>query len=188
MTSALLVIDAQQSFISRPFWDTSLVDQWVPAQRALIEAAEQAGIAIVRILHAAPGSHGPFDPESGQVYPLEDVAFTPAVTFIKTAHNAFSDTGLDRWLRTRQITRLAISGIRTEQCCETTARVASDLGYQVDFVSDATLTFPMTRNDRTWSAQDIRSRTELVLEGRFARIIDAASLCRTWTANDTPTP
>ncbi|XLM22660.1 isochorismatase family protein, partial [Chromobacterium piscinae] len=32
----------------------------------------------------------------------------------------------------------AISGIRTEQCCETTARVASDLGYEVDFVSEAT--------------------------------------------------
>ena len=84
-----------------------------------------------------------------------------------------ADTGLDGWLRERGIRRLLVAGIRTEQCCETTTRVASDLGYQVDFVSEATLTFPMTdpRSGRTYSAQDIRERTELVLRDRFARIV-----------------
>jgi nicotinamidase-related amidase len=61
--------------------------------------------------------------------------------------------------------------IRTEQCCETTTRHASDSGYEVDYVTEATLTFAMTdRNGRVWAPEEIKARTELVLDGRFARI------------------
>jgi nicotinamidase-related amidase len=71
-----------------------------------------------------------------------------------------------------RIQRLIISGIRTEQCCETTTRHASDSGYQVDYVTEATLTFPMTdHRGRTWSPEEIKERTELVLHDRFARIV-----------------
>ena len=74
-------------------------------------------------------------------------------------------------LRQRGIGRLIVSGIRTEQCCETTTRHASDLGFEVDFVTEATLTFPMTHaSGSIFSANDIRIRTELVLSNRFARI------------------
>ena len=45
------------------------------------------------------------------------------------------------------------------------------MGYSVDFVSEATLTFAMKdARGRTWSADEIKSRTELVLDQRFARI------------------
>jgi nicotinamidase-related amidase len=68
-----------------------------------------------------------------------------------------------------------VSGIRTEQCCETTTRHASDLGFEVVFVTEATLTFPMTHAaGRTWGAGEIQERTELVLDGRFARITTVA--------------
>jgi len=40
---------------------------------------------------------------------------------------------------------------------------------------NATLTFPMrTRAGREVSAAEIRERTELVLDGRFARIVSTA--------------
>ena len=61
----------------------------------------------------------------------------------KTSHNAFTTTGLQQLLTSRGISELVICGIRTEQCCETTARVASDLGYRVTFVTDATATTPI---------------------------------------------
>jgi nicotinamidase-related amidase len=68
-----------------------------------------------------------------------------------------------------------VTGIRTEQCCETTTRHASDLGFQVRYVTDATLTFPMqARSGRKFSPAEIRERTELVLDGRFARIVTTA--------------
>jgi hypothetical protein len=40
-----------------------------------------------------------------------------------------------------------VCGIRTEQCCETTARVAFDLGYHVTFVTEATATGPIAQRD-----------------------------------------
>lgn len=65
-----------------------------------------------------------------------------------------------------------VSGIRTQQCCETTTRHASDCGYEIDFISEATMTFAMTdRNGRSCSAQSIKERTEMVLDGRFARVL-----------------
>lgn len=61
-----------------------------------------------------------------------------------------------------------ISGIRTEQCCETTARVASDLGYTVEFVLDATATTPLTAAGVTLTPAQLKERTAAVLDGRFA--------------------
>ncbi|MDI4638612.1 MULTISPECIES: isochorismatase family protein [Halomonadaceae] len=180
MTTALLMIDVQASFPARDYWDETLAAPWRIHQRKLLNLASEAGIPMVRIFHEAPGSATPFDPEHGLIRPLEGFDDSAAATFHKRAHNAFTDTALGAWLDARGIRRLVISGIRTEQCCETTARVGSDLGYEVDFVSQATLTFPMQRHGRTWSADEIRARTELVLEGRFARVVEVATLQEEW--------
>ena len=178
--TALLMIDVQSSFPVRDYWVESLAEAWRPNQRALLNAAKANQIPVVRILHEAPGSQGSFDPVNCLVCPLEDFNDEVAVAFNKRVHNAFSDTSLESWLHEREIAHLAISGLRTEQCCETTARVASDLGFSVDFISDATLTFPMTCQGITWSAEDIKARTELVLEERFARIISTSDLIDEW--------
>ena len=61
--------------------------------------------------------------------------------------------------------------IRTEQCAETTTRHASDLGWTVDFVPDATLTWDMVQPDGApLTAADIKARTTTVLQGRFATL------------------
>ena len=169
--TALLLIDVQASFPARDYWVESLAQTWRPKQRAVLNAAQANDIPVVRILHEEPGSQGAFDPDGDLICPLDDFNDEVAVT---------SDTSLEKWLRERGIERLAISGIRTEQCCETTARVASDLGFSVDFISDATLTFPMTRHGIIWSADDIKARTELVLEDRFARIISTQDMINEW--------
>jgi nicotinamidase-related amidase len=168
--TAVLSIDVQQSFPARDYWREDDVPAFRSNITRLIEGATQKGWPVVRILHEE--AEGAFSQASGLVKPLDWMPTTHAAEFIKHVHNAFTDTGLDRWLRSRGIRKLIVSGIRTEQCCETTTRVASDLGYEVDFVGEATLTFPMTdkRTGRQFSAAEIRERTELVLRDRFARI------------------
>jgi nicotinamidase-related amidase len=67
-----------------------------------------------------------------------------------------------------------------EQCCETTARIAADLGYAVDFVLDATMTFPIPNGDVPGEELDvaaIEERTVYVLRRRFARIVSTQDLC-----------
>jgi nicotinamidase-related amidase len=167
--TALLVIDAQESFRHRPYFVGDDVPGFVGRLQALVDGAASAGIPVVQIFHVEPS--GPFSLASGNVRTLAPLAIEPAATFHKQRHSALVGSGLDVWLVEHGIRRLIVSGIRTEQCCETTTRHASDLGYEVDYVGEATLTFPMEdAAGRVWSAAEIRARTELVLSERFARI------------------
>ncbi|MBS1203557.1 MAG: hydrolase [Proteobacteria bacterium] len=166
--TALINIDTQQSFFHREYWQENDSPDFQQSISALISGCEARGVPVVDIFHVADS--GPFSLESGFVSPMPFLTHQPAVTFYKHVHNAFTDTGLDRWLRVRDINHLIICGIRTEQCCETTARVAADLGYCVTFASEATLTFPMTHKGITLDCDALRHRTETVLEGRFATI------------------
>jgi nicotinamidase-related amidase len=167
--TALIVVDVQESFRQAPYWDPSELPAYLACQQALIDGAKAAGMSIVQIFHV--DTDDAFTLESGLVRTLEGITITPDVTFHKGVHSALVGTGLEAWLREKGIRRVIVSGIRTEQCCETTTRHASDLGFEVDFVTEATLTFPMTHaSGSIFSANDIRIRTELVLSNRFARI------------------
>ena len=79
---------------------------------------------------------------------LNGLSFTPAATFHKRSHSALIGSGLDVWLTQHGIGRVITSGIRSEQCCETTTRHASDLGYRVDYVTEATSNLPDDRSPR----------------------------------------
>ena len=168
--TALVVIDAQESFRQRDYWNEHEAKPFIDRLQQLVDGANKAGIAIVQVFHVDPS--GPFSLASGHVKTLAPLSITPEAVIHKHRHSAFIGSPLGVWLTERGIRRLLISGIRTEQCCETTTRHASDLGYAVDFVSEATLTFGMTdRDGRAWSGAEIKARTELVLEDRFARVV-----------------
>ena len=178
MNTALLVIDAQESFRHRPYFNPALLPDYLAAQNALIDACRARGVPVVRILHSdgPPTPDNPFALESGHVRPLDGLSvFDPSAQFIKHRHSALVGTGLDVWLTERGIRRLIVSGIRTEQCCETTTRHASDMGWTVDFCVDATLTFDMTQPDGTpLPAAQIKARTATVLAGRFCTLCSVA--------------
>lgn len=204
MKSCLLVIDVQESFRHRPYFSEAALPAYLAAQNALIAGCVAAGVPVVRVLHSdGPEVAGnPFALASGHVRALDGLlGFEAAATFIKHRHSALVGTGLDVWLTQQGIGRLLVSGIRTEQCCETTTRHASDLGWQVDFVLEATLTFDMTQPDGMvtsaarppegvsvphggaategsvggiLSAADIAMRTATVLQDRFACVCTVA--------------
>ena len=177
MTSCLLVIDAQESFRHRPYFNATDLPAYLGAQNALIAACIAQGVPVVRIFHVdAPATaSNAFAMESGYIQPILGLAdFAAAATFHKGRHSALVGTGLGVWLTKNHISNLIISGIRTEQCCETTTRHASDLGYTVDYALDATLTWDMAQSDgSTLSAADIKMRTATVLQDRFANVCTA---------------
>jgi nicotinamidase-related amidase len=187
VNSCLVLIDVQESFRHRPYSTERDVPSYLAAQNALIEGCRERGVPIVRVFHVEgpKTADNPFALESGLVRPLEGLApLDAAATFHKSRHSALVASGLDVWLTQNGIGRLVVSGIRTEQCCETTTRHASDLGFQVDFVTDATLTFDMRHEDGSpLSVADIKARTAAVLKDRFARICSVpGALDRTATA------
>jgi nicotinamidase-related amidase len=178
MHTALLVIDVQESFRHRPYWSENGAREFLQHVNTLIDGCTARGVPIVRVFHReGPDTvDNPFSQASGQVRPLEGLArFEAALAFEKSRHSALVGTPLAPWLVRHGIRRLIVSGIRTEQCCETTTRHASDEGWEVDYVTDATLTFDMkTPAGAPFPAAQIRERTEAVLAGRFASIATVA--------------
>ena len=185
MNRALVVIDVQESFRQRPSWNAVSNPDIVARVQRLVDAARAAGDLVVWVLHAEPGTDTPFDPATGNVRLLPGLEPEPGEAVVtKTSINAFTTTNLQQVLTTQGVRELVICGIQTEQCCETTTRVASDLGYDVTFVTEATATFPIPHRDAprdrpyaevladptTLGTAAIVERTEYALAGRFATI------------------
>jgi nicotinamidase-related amidase len=171
-SSALLVIDVQASFPHTSYWQVQDVAAYLAEQNRLISGCVTRGVSIVRIFHAEES--GVFSLASGLVRPMDGlIDFNADCTLTKHAHSAFAGTALAAWLTAHGIGRVIVSGIRSEQCCETTTRDASDRGFKVDYVTDATLTFAMRHLDgEEFSPSQIKRRTELVLHDRFAAIVN----------------
>ena len=180
--SALLVIDVQESFRAEP-------DRW--ARRAhpgfesklsrLISAYRAAGLPVIFFLHTDPDPW--FEPGSPYLRLMDFI--TPEAgepVLLKTTRNCFTSTDLGARLEALRVRRLVITGIQAEQCCETTARLAADLGYDVDFVTEATQSFPIRHTDpdvdEELPAAEVVRRTEFALRKRFARIATVEQLVR----------
>ncbi|MCR2819909.1 isochorismatase family protein [Microbacterium sp. zg.Y1090] len=181
--TALLVIDAQESFRQRPDdWAATANPQVFDNIALLVEHARAAGDAVVWVTHAEPGTGGVFDPDSGFVRVVAELdPRADEIHVTKTTVNAFTSTDLQAQLVARGVGTVVVCGIRTEQCCETTARVAGDLGFAVEFVTDATTTSPIAAGPgyAALSGEDLMRRTESVLGAReFAVITTTAHRVR----------
>lgn len=166
--TALIVIDVQESFRARPDWQQMRNPHLADQVNRLVDASRAAGDLVVWVLHSEPGSGTVFDPALGHVRLMDELDRQPDEPLVvKTSVNAFTTTNLAQQLVQRGIRNLLVCGIRTDQCCETTTRVASDLGFDVTFVTDATTTSPIDGV----TAEQLIERTERVLAAReFARI------------------
>jgi nicotinamidase-related amidase len=183
--TALLVIDVQESFRQREGWQAASDPEVAVKVARLVEYARSRGHLVVWVMHSEPGTGTVFDPALGHVRYMDGLAPAdgePQLT--KTSHNAFTTTNLQQILTERGIRALITCGIRTEQCVETTTRLASDLGYQVTFVTDATATEPIPApgapagrplaevlaDPGTLMPAEIIARTRYALAGRFATV------------------
>ncbi len=164
--TALLVIDIQDSFkIDPKRWASRSNPRFEENVTELIRTFREASLPVIWVLHndSDPGFR-PGDPEVRLMDFLDRRDSEPLL--VKNTRNAFTSTDLQARLDALGIRKVVVSGISTEQCCETTTRVAADLGYDVDFVTEATATFPIG----ALSTDAIIERTEAVLDKRFARV------------------
>jgi nicotinamidase-related amidase len=176
--SALLVVDAQESFKATPRWERRNNPDFERNVSALIAAYRAANLPVIFFLHTDSdegfSTDSPFFKLMDFIEPRADEPI-----LIKNTRNCFTSTPLQPYLLKKNVRRVAIAGIQMEQCCETTARIAADLGYAVDFVTEATMTFPIPNWDRPGEELDvtaIRERTEYALRRRFARLVTIAQL------------
>ena len=179
MLRALLVVDVQQGFNDVKYWgprnnptceanisafDAGLARRWA-ADRAGRARFADAGIT------AGRGTGG------NAVKPEVDGPVDLEVR--KSVHSSFHGTpDLNTWLQEDMVGGIAICGITTNMCCETTARIGSDLGYDMWFVLDATAAFDlMDESGSTITAAQLARSTAAILSADFGVVIDTEMAC-----------
>ena len=169
--SALLVIDVQDSFKAGSRWERRGNLAFERNVGAMVDAYREAQLPVFFVMHT--DEDDAFQKTSPYFRIMDFLTRSddePLV--IKNTRNSFTSTDLQKRLDDLGVTRVVITGIQCEQCCETTTRVAADLGYDADFVTEATQTFPIvnSENGDELTTAEIFRRTEFVLRNRFARI------------------
>lgn len=120
----------------------------------ILEAARKCEIVPIHVkiqsLSKTARDTGALHRRMGWTFPPGDKAtefldcvkpFDDEIVITKTASGAFTGTALESTLKNMGIEYVFICGFVTDECVETTARVALDLGFVTQIVSDATTTY-----------------------------------------------
>jgi nicotinamidase-related amidase len=174
---ALLIIDMQQGMRhpelgprNNPEAETRIAE--------LLARWRQIGWPVVHIRHISRQAGSVFAPGKSGV--LFQPAFEPLAAeqvFEKNVPDAFTHSGLERWLRVRGIERLALVGVITENSVEATARTAGNLGFVTRVVADACFTFAKADySGRPRSAEEVHDMALANLHGEYAEVLDSRTL------------
>lgn len=168
---ALIVIDVQQGFAD-PRWGARNNPECESNILRLLQAWREVGAPIVLVRHDSVSPESPLRPgQPGNAF-MEGVDGPHDLLVTKSVNAAFyGEPDLHAWLERSGIHEVVICGITTNHCCETTARMAGNLGYDVTFVLDATHTFDRVGPDGTVvPAEELARVTAANLHGEFATV------------------
>jgi nicotinamidase-related amidase len=173
MDPALMVVDVQQGFDDAAYWGPRNNPACEDNIAALIAHARDRGWPLIYVRHDSDEPASPLRP--GQ--PGNDfkaiITGEPDVLVSKQTNSCFyGEPDLHGWLQERGVETVVLCGITTNHCCETTARMGGNLGYDVRFVLDATHTF--NRGDLT--ADQLAHATATNLDGEFATMVLTADV------------
>ncbi|MEV4091940.1 cysteine hydrolase family protein [Streptosporangium saharense] len=176
MKRALVVIDVQNEYFTG-----ALPIAFPPRQESLAnivaatEAARAHGVPVVVVRHTAPAESPLFAGGSPSWELREEIAREPYDHLVdKTLASAFAGTDLAEWLAAKGIDTLAVAGYMTQNCDESTARDAAHLGLQVEFLSDATGTVPLSNSAGTATAEEVHNHVLVVMASNFASVVTTA--------------
>ena len=173
---ALIVVDVQRAF-DDPSWGTRNNPHCETNIAALIERWRERDRPIVFVRHDSDEPGSTLAPEHPGNAFKDLITGEPDLLVTKSVNSSFHGRpSLQAWLDGRRIRTIYVCGITTNHCCETTARVGGNLGYDVRFVLDATHTFDRPDPFGGIVAADELARvTATNLHGEFATVVDTAT-------------
>ena len=178
--TALVVVDVQRAFDDAGYWGVRDNPACEANVAALIAAWRAAGRPVVFVRHDSDEPVSPLRPDQpGNAFKPE-VTGEPDLLVTKQVNSSFhGEPDLAAWLRGRDLTGIAVCGITTNHCCETTARVGGNLGFDVLFALDATHTFDRAGPDgAVMTAAELARATATNLHGEFATVVATEALLR----------
>lgn len=184
--AALLVVDAQVGF-EDPAWGSRNNPACDANIGSLLDAFMRSGRPVVYVRHDSREPGSPLAPGTpGNELKAYLDSFRPNLLVSKSVNSSFhGEPDLDDWLRREGLSTIVVTGITTNHCCETTARVGGNLGYDVLFVLDATHTFDRQGPDGSWmTADELARATATNLHGEFATVASTREVLAGLTAGD----
>ena len=175
--TALTVVDVQRGFDDATYWGPRNNPQCEANVAALIAAWRERAEPVIFVRHDSTTPTSPLAPgQPGNDF-KDVITGTPDLLVTKQVNSCFYGApDLHAWLGKRQVERIAICGITTNHCCETTARMAGNLGYETLFVLDATHAFDRAGPDgKTLTADQLSRATATNLHGEFASVMQTAA-------------
>ncbi len=183
--TALVLIDVQKAFDDTEYWGPRDNPDAEENIAALIDAWQTSGRPVVFVRHDSEKPGSPLRPgHSGNdlkdfVEERRGKGTGPELFITKTVNSAFYGTpDLREWFEAQGIRQFVVTGIQTNMCAETTARMGGNLGYEVLFALDATHTFDLTGpQGLRLTAQELARATAVNLQGGgFAEVVSTAEL------------
>ncbi len=175
---ALLVVDVQCGFDDAEYWGPRNNPECEDNIAALLAAWRDRSRPVAFARHDSTEASSPLRPgQPGNNFKPIVIGY-PDLLVTKHVNSCFhGQPDLDGWLRERQLDGFVLSGITTNHCCETTARVGANLGHQVLLALDATYTFDRPAPDGSVVTADELTRvTATNLHGEFATVVSTAQL------------
>jgi len=171
--AVLLIIDMQVGMT----WPRSGVRNNPQAESniaRLLAAWRSAGAPVVHVRHISRTPGSPFWP--GQ----PGAEFQPALAprddehvVEKNVPDAFTHSGLERWLHARGQRELVIVGVSTNNSVEATTRSAGNLGFAAHVVADACFAFDLIDlRGVHHAAEEVHQMALANLQGEYATVID----------------
>lgn len=172
MQRCLLVIDVQNEYFVGKLPVTYPANT-LPNILRVMDAAQVAGLPVVVVQHTAPQPDSSVFRRGSLEWQLRsEVAVRPRSTLIhKNLPGSFTGTNLESWLCEHGIDTVVIAGYMTQMCCDTTARQALHLGFNVEFLSDATGTLDVTNEAGSVTAEDLHRAILVTQQMRFGQVM-----------------
>lgn len=175
--AALIVIDVQEGF-NDPSWGNRNNLQAEENIAKLLEVSRRTKRPIFHVQHLSTSLHSTLRPgQPGCEIKAIAKPDSSEPVIQKNVNSAFIGTDLEARLRQEAIRTLVITGLTTNHCVSTTARMAGNLGFDTYVVSDATASFDRTGPDgKLYTAEEIHAVSLANLHEEFATIIDTEEL------------
>ncbi len=174
---ALVVVDVQVGF-DDPSWGPTDNPGCEANVARLVASWHRRGLPLVYVRHDSASTGSPLHPDHPGNRLKDLLGPDPDLLVVKQVNSSFHGSpDLAAWLTAEGIRGIVVCGITTNHCCETTARVGGNLGFEVLFALDATRTFDRVGPDGVRRAADeLAAVTATNLHGEFATVVSTADL------------
>jgi nicotinamidase-related amidase len=171
MKRALLIIDVQNEYFTGKL-PIKYPDNSFNNILIAMDIAKFQKIPIVLIQHTNPSDASTFAYGSNEWKIHSKVTSKHHDTVIeKTLPGSFTETNLEDWLKKDNLDTITIAGYMTQMCCDTTARQAFELGFNVEFLSDATGTLDVFNYAGYVSAEELHRSILITQAMKFSKVL-----------------